>query len=161
MCPGRPCLHPLDSPTEMSTTHQPAIELNGLTKSLGSLTAVDHLSFSVARGEIFGRLGPNGAGKTTTIGILLGLLKPTSGMARVLGNDVATERQLIRKRIGVLLEDDGIYEQLTAFDNLEVFGRVWGIPPGERCARARALLTDMGLSDLAEQRFTRHRLTER
>ncbi len=116
------------------------------------LRAVDHISFSVEAGQIFGFLGPNGAGKTTTIHLLLGLLEPTSGRAEVLGFDTATQGDDVRARTGSLLEHNGIYEQLSAEDNLEFFGRIYGMPLQDRQARIKELLTQMELWDRRKNR---------
>jgi ABC-2 type transport system ATP-binding protein len=99
----------------------------------------------VPAGTIFGFLGPNGAGKTTTIRLLLGLLEPTAGQAQVLGFDTRAQADEVRTRTGALLEHTGIYEQLSAEDNLEFYGRAWRLPKAERQARIKELLTDMGL----------------
>jgi ABC-2 type transport system ATP-binding protein len=122
-----------------------AIRLDGLTRQFDAVRAVDGLSLEVPSGIIFGFLGPNGAGKTTTIRLLLGLLEPTGGRAEVLGFDTRTQAQEVRTRTGALLEHSGIYEQLSAEDNLEFYGRVWRMPEAERRSRIEALLTDMGL----------------
>jgi ABC-2 type transport system ATP-binding protein len=122
-----------------------AIRIEKLTRDFGSVRAVDNLSFEVPSGTIFGFLGPNGAGKTTTIRLLLGLLEPTTGMAHVLGLDTQTQATEIRARTGALLEHSGIYEQLSAEDNLEFYGRVWRIPEVERKTRIKELLSDMNL----------------
>lgn len=117
-----------------------AIEVNQLTRRFGSLTAVDGITFTVPTGTIFGFLGPNGSGKTTTIRLLLGLLEPDGGSARVLGYDSRREGCAIRERCGALLEHPGLYERLSAQDNLEFYGRVWHLSAAERQARTRALL---------------------
>jgi len=122
-----------------------AIRIEGLTRDFGPVRAVDNLSLEVPAGVIFGFLGPNGAGKTTTINMLLGLLEPTAGRAEVLGFDTKTQPDEIRARTGALLEHSGIYEQLSAEDNLEFYGRVWRMPTGQRQARIRELLTHIGL----------------
>jgi ABC-2 type transport system ATP-binding protein len=103
------------------------------------------MDLRVARGTIFGFLGPNGAGKTTTIRLLLGLLEPTSGSATVLGFDTRAQADRIRLASGALLEHSGIYERLSAQDNLDFYGRVWRMPTGERQARIKDLLTHLGL----------------
>jgi ABC-2 type transport system ATP-binding protein len=121
------------------------IETRGLTCSFGALRAVDDMSLQVARGTIFGFLGPNGAGKTTTIRLLLGLLAPTVGSASVLGFDTRNQADAIRERSGALLEHSGIYDRLSARDNLEFYGRVWRLPPAQRAARIKELLGNMGL----------------
>ncbi len=122
-----------------------AIETDGLTRAFGDLRAVDDLTLQVPAGSIFGFLGPNGAGKTTTIRLLLGLLAPTSGSATVLGHDSRTASAAIRERSGALLEYSGLYERLSAADNLEFYGRVWHLPRAERAARIQELLAHFGL----------------
>ena len=106
---------------------------------------MDNLTIQVSAGSIFGFLGPNGAGKTTTIRLLLGLLAPTSGSATVLGHDTRSAAPAIRERTGALLEFSGLYERLTAADNLEFYGRVWHLPRAARAARIQELLTHFGL----------------
>jgi ABC-2 type transport system ATP-binding protein len=122
-----------------------AIQLQGVGRSFGSVIALKDIDLEVPSGIVFGYLGPNGAGKTTTIRILLGLLDPTSGNARVLGFDTRTQADSIRLYSGALLEHSGLYERLSAADNLEFYGRVWRIPPAERKARVQELLTSLGL----------------
>ncbi len=122
-----------------------AIRMENLTRDFETVRALDGLSVEVPAGIIFGFLGPNGAGKTTTINLLLGLLEPTTGRAEVLGFDPATEGGEVRTRTGALLEHTGIYEQLSAEDNLEFYGRVWRMPADDRQARIEELLTDIGL----------------
>jgi ABC-2 type transport system ATP-binding protein len=122
-----------------------AIHTENLTRDFGPIRAVDGLSLEVPAGIIFGFLGPNGAGKTTTIRLLLGLLEPTAGRAEVLGFDTRTQADEIRARTGALLEHHGLYERLSAEDNLEFYGRVWHLPRAERQARIRELLTHLGL----------------
>jgi ABC-2 type transport system ATP-binding protein len=132
--------------------NSPAIRTEKLTRVFGSLRAVDDLSFEVPRGTIFGFLGPNGAGKTTTIRLLLGLLEPTAGRAEVLGFDTQAQSHEIRARTGALLEHSGIYEQLTAEDNLEFYARTWRLPAADRRARIRDLLTAMDLWERRKER---------
>jgi ABC-2 type transport system ATP-binding protein len=124
---------------------QTAIRVEDLTRDFGSVRAVDGLSLEVPAGTIFGFLGPNGAGKTTTIRLLLGLLEPTSGRSKVLGFDSQTQPEEVRGRTGALLEHSGIYEHLSAEDNLEFYGRVYRLPAAERRTRIQELLTHMGL----------------
>jgi ABC-2 type transport system ATP-binding protein len=126
-----------------------AIGMENLTRDFEAkaspVRALDGLTLEVPAGTIFGFLGPNGAGKTTTIRLLLGLLEPTAGRAQVLGFDTRTEADEIRTRTGALLEHPGIYEQLSAEDNLEFYARAWRLPKPERQARIKELLTGMGL----------------
>lgn len=128
---------------------QMAIRMEGLTREFtadaGPIRAVDHLSLEVPKGVIFGFLGPNGAGKTTTLRLLLGLLEPTNGRAEVLGFDTRTQADEVRTYSGALLEHSGLYEQLSAEDNLEFYGRVWRLPRAERQARIGELLNHIGL----------------
>jgi len=116
-----------------------------LTRDFASVRAVDGLTLEVPSGIVFGFLGPNGAGKTTTIRLLLGLLAPTSGGAQVLGCDIVTQGDEIRARTGALLEHHGLYERMTAEDNLEFYGRVYRMPADQRQARIRELLEHIGL----------------
>ncbi|KUJ98544.1 MAG: ABC transporter, ATP-binding protein component, partial [Thermococcales archaeon 44_46] len=98
-----------------------AIEVENLSKSYGNFKAVDELSFEVYKGEIFGFLGPNGAGKTTTILSMLGLIIPDKGTIKILGNDVFREPIKVKEKIGFLPENATLYEELTAWRNLEFF----------------------------------------
>ncbi len=129
-----------------------AIRTTSLTRDFGNVRAVDALTLEVPPGIIFGVLGANGAGKTTTINLLLGLLEPTSGNAQVLGFDTRTQGGAIRERTGALLEYTGLYERLTAEDNLDFYGRVWHLPAAERQARIKQLLTHVGLYDRRNER---------
>jgi ABC-2 type transport system ATP-binding protein len=124
-----------------------AIRTTNLRRDFGSVRAVDGLSLEVAAGTVFGFLGPNGAGKTTTIRLLLGLLDPTDGRAEVLGLDTRTQADPIRARSGALLEYNGLYERVSAEDNLDFYGRVWHMNSASRQARIKELLTEMGLYD--------------
>ncbi|HUL61852.1 MAG TPA: ABC transporter ATP-binding protein [Methanocella sp.] len=109
------------------------------------MRAVDRLSLEVPAGIVFGFLGPNGSGKTTTIHLLLGLLEPTAGKAEVLGFDTVTQAGEIRKRSGALLEFSGVYERLSALDNLEYYGRIWKMSAQDRRVRSKELLEHLGL----------------
>jgi ABC-2 type transport system ATP-binding protein len=124
-----------------------AIRTQNLSRTFGEVRAVRDLSLEVKSGSVFGFLGPNGAGKTTTIRLLLGLLEPTGGSAQVLGFDTRTQTDQIRELSGALLEHHGLYERLSAEDNLEFYGRVWRIPKPERDARKKEVLTQLGLWD--------------
>ena len=128
-----------------------AIEARDLVRDFGPIRALDHLSLDVPAGIVFGFLGPNGAGKTTAIRTFLGLVEPTSGSARVFGFDTKAEGDRVRERAGALLEHHGLYERLTAEQNLDFAGRVWRMPAGDRRARIRELLDQFGLWDRREE----------
>jgi ABC-2 type transport system ATP-binding protein len=127
------------------TVNDLAIWTENLTRSFAKVQAVDRLSLEIPAGVIFGFLGPNGAGKTTTIRLLMGLLDATSGQAKVLGFDVQKQAGEIRERTGALLEHSGLYERLSAEDNLEFFGRIWHLSATKRTARIKELLDHFGL----------------
>ena len=127
------------------------IEAHGLTKTYGRATAVDHISFSVERGEVFGLLGPNGAGKTTTILMLLGLTEISGGDVRVLGFNPAREPLSVKRRVGYLPDTVGFYDQLTAADNLRYTARLIGFKAVDREKRIAAALDQVGLSDFADK----------
>lgn len=122
-----------------------AISTENLSRDFGTVRAVDNLSLEVPRGIVFGFLGPNGSGKTTTIRLLLGLLEPTEGRAEVLGFDTLEHSHEVRQRTGALLEHPGLYERLSAEDNLEFYGRVWRLPTARRRSRIKELLSNLGL----------------
>ncbi len=128
------------------------IEANGLTKNYGAAVAVDHISFTVGRGEIFGLLGPNGAGKTTTILMLLGLTEISSGDVSVLGFNPAREPLSVKRRVGYLPDTVGFYDQLTAADNLSYTARLIGFKKAEREKRIADALDRVGLAEFAEKR---------
>jgi ABC-2 type transport system ATP-binding protein len=123
-----------------------ALNLRGLTKSYGSLRAVDDLSLDVRRGEIFGLLGPNGAGKTTTINIICGLLRSDSGDVRIGGHLLRDEPRECRKLLGLCPQDLIIWESLTCLEQLEFMARQYDVGPSEAKRRARELLGMLGLA---------------
>ena len=123
------------------------IEVQNLTKTFNGKTVLKDISFKVKEGEIFGYLGPNGAGKTTTMRIILGLLNPTSGNAFVLGQNLG-ENEKLRNKVGVLLENDGVYDKLSAYENLDYYAQLYGLSDSvERKRRIGELLEFVGLSD--------------
>jgi ABC-2 type transport system ATP-binding protein len=124
-----------------------AIRTNKLTRDFETVRAVDGMSLEVEQASVFGFLGPNGAGKTTTIRLLLGLLEPSSGNAEVLGFDTRKQANDIRRNCGALLEHNGLYERMSAFDNLEFYGRVGHMPKNDRRSRIQELLTNFDLWD--------------
>lgn len=128
-----------------------AIQTRGLTRSFAQVRALDDLTLEVPAGSVFGFLGPNGAGKTTTIRLLLGLIEPTNGTALVLGFDTRTQSHEIRARAGALLEHAGLYERLSAEDNLRFQGRVARMPRQQLDERIRELLSHLGLWDRRDE----------
>ncbi len=123
------------------------IETQGLTKKFGDLTAVDSVSLNVDEGEVFGFLGPNGAGKTTTVRMLCCLISKTSGDARIGGYDVGSEADSlkIRRMIGVVPDNVGLYEPLSAYKNLDIFGRLYGCSEAQRKESIQRFLNMLGL----------------
>jgi ABC-2 type transport system ATP-binding protein len=112
-----------------------AVVAEKLSRRFGDFVAVDGISFAVARGEIFGFLGPNGAGKTTTIKMLIGLLAPTSGRARVAGLDLATESEAVKRQVGYMSQLFSLYADLTVEENVTFFSGLYGVPRSKRAAR--------------------------
>lgn len=117
------------------------IEVEGLTKTFGSYTAVDHLNFEVKEGEVFGLLGPNGAGKTTTIRMLACLISPSAGSAKVGGYKIGEDQLEVRQSVGILTENPSLYERLTAYENMAFFAEAYNLSePQEKSKRIRELL---------------------
>jgi ABC-2 type transport system ATP-binding protein len=129
------------------------IKVNELTKSYGPTLAVDHLSYDVKEGEIFGFLGPNGAGKTTTIRIMVGLTQPSSGTAWIAGRDILKEPVEIKKTIGLVPETSNLYGELTAIENLIYQAELYGVPKKERRIRANQLLEEFELKEHQDKPF--------
>ncbi len=122
-----------------------AVEVRGLVKRFGDFVAVDNVSLTVSKGEIFGFLGPNGAGKSTTIRILCGLLAPTAGAAKVNGFDVATEPEKVKLSIGYMSQKFSLYDDLTVEENLNFFCGIYGVPKERRDERKEYVLAMAGL----------------
>lgn len=118
----------------------PAIEMIDLTKTFGTFTAVDSLSLTVQQGEIFGLLGPNGSGKTTTINMVSGLSKPTSGTVKVLGYDIRHHVRRVHQLLGSVPQETALYEELTAWANMEFHADLFGVPRREKQGRITAML---------------------
>src|SRR5215208_4828148 len=124
-----------------------------LRRRVKEIEAVKGVSFEIEKGELFGLLGPNGAGKTTTIKMLITLLLPTSGTARVLGYDVVKDPREVRKRIGYVFGGErGVYERLSGYDNLRYFAELYGVPPKEIRPRIESLLELVGLKGREQER---------
>lgn len=124
-----------------------AIEVEKLTKEFNGFVAVDHISFSIKSGEVFGLLGPNGAGKTTTMSMLSTMLKPTSGKASVNGFDILKKEDDVRKSIGIVFQDQSLDEELTAYENMDFHGRLYRIPKDLREERIKELMKLVELDD--------------
>jgi len=127
----------------------PAIEVKDLTRTFGSFTAVDRISFEVRAGEVFGFLGANGAGKTTAIRMLIGLLEPSGGTARVAGHDVYTESEAIKRSIGYMSQRFSLYEDLTPRENIRLYGGIYGLTLKQIRERTDRVLTRLGLARVA------------
>jgi sodium transport system ATP-binding protein len=131
------------------------IHVDNLTKSFrdlrrGQVLAVDRVSFDVRAGEVFGLLGPNGAGKTTTMRILCTVLKPTDGTASLAGFDVATQPSEVRQNIGFLSASTAIYDRMTAWEMVEYFGTLYGLPPEHLRERMETVFTSLQMNDFRD-----------
>jgi len=127
----------------------PAVKVERLTKDFGGLRAVNEVSFDIEGGRIFGLLGPNGAGKSTTLAMLSTVLAPTSGAAWVNGFDIRADPENVRRSIGIVFQDQSLDEELTAYENMDMHGRLYHVPRGERRPKIGALLELVGLSERA------------
>ena len=121
------------------------IKSTDLTKRFGNFTAVDHISFEIFKGEIFGFLGANGAGKTTAMRMLTGLSIPTSGNATIAGFDVYKQTEEIKKNIGYMSQKFSLYEDLTVLENLQFYGGIYGLSKKEIARKSQALIKDLNL----------------
>lgn len=126
-----------------------SISVRGLTKKFGDFTAVDHISFDVAKGEIFGFLGANGAGKTTAMRILCGLSLPTSGEGTVAGFDIRTRQEEIKKHIGYMSQRFTLYPDLKVCENIELFGGIYGLNDRQIGEKRRSMLQRLGLEEVS------------
>jgi ABC-2 type transport system ATP-binding protein len=122
------------------------VEALDLTRRFGDFVAVDHVTFQIEAGEVFGFLGPNGAGKTTTIRMLCGILAPSAGTGRVLGYDVARQSEQVKQRIGYMSQKFALYEDLTVRENLAFYAGLYGVPRAERGRRIAELIEMAGLT---------------
>jgi len=129
------------------------IEVENLRKEYDGLIALDDISFKVEEGEIFAFLGPNGAGKTTTINIMMGFIYPTSGRVRIFNQDITKNGKKIKKRIGFLPEELGFYGTLTAYEHMDFYGRLFGMPKAEREERILELLEMVGLLERKDSKL--------
>lgn len=129
------------------------IKAENLTRMFGDFTAVDHISFEVGRGEIFGFLGANGAGKTTAMRMLTGLLIPTEGDAQVAGLDVYTQAEQIKKQIGYMSQKFSLYEDLTVRENIRLYGGIYGLPDKEIKQKSDQLISMLDMQELQDKRI--------
>jgi len=127
-----------------------AIEVKGLSKTFNGTVAVNVISFSVAKGELFGFLGPNGAGKTTTVRMLTGVLKPSDGTATIQGHDICSEALQSRAHIAVVPEEANVYLDMSVWQNIMLMADLYGVPRKQRTRKAAELLDALGLSDRRE-----------
>ena len=137
---------------QRSDTGVPAIEVKDLCKTFGTFRAVDHLSLSVQQGEIFGLLGPNGSGKTTTINMISGLSVPTSGEVRVMGYDIRHNVRQVRQMLGSVPQETALYEELSAWANMDFHADLFGMPRKEKKERITRLLELVQLMDRKDSR---------
>jgi ABC-2 type transport system ATP-binding protein len=129
----------------------PAIDATELTRTFGSFTAVDRITFQVQSGEVFGFLGANGAGKTTAIRMLTGLLTPTSGKARVAGHDVSTESEAVKRSIGYMSQRFSLYEDLSPLENIRLYGGIYDLSGAAIKARAQEMLARLSMEASASR----------
>jgi ABC-2 type transport system ATP-binding protein len=127
-----------------------AIHVTDLTRTFGAFTAVDHITFDVKPGEVFGFLGANGAGKTTAIRMLIGLLQPSSGSARVAGYDVARDTEQVKRSIGYMSQRFSLYEDLTPRENIRLYGGIYGLTRDQIRQRTAEMLERLGFSSVAD-----------
>lgn len=140
----------VSGPTSAATV--PAIEMSDLSKSFGTFKAVDHLSLTVQQGEIFGLLGPNGSGKTTTINMVSGISTPTSGEVKVMGYDIRHHVRQVRQLLGAVPQETALYEELSAWTNMDFHADLFGIPRKEKKERITRMLELVQLLERKDSR---------
>jgi ABC-2 type transport system ATP-binding protein len=131
--------------------HDKIISVSNLTKTFGNFTAVNDISFEVAKGEIFGFLGANGAGKTTAMKMLIGISKPSSGKATVAGFDIFNQSEMVKKNIGYMSQKFSLYDDLTIKENITFFGGIYGLSRKEIKEKTTFLITELELKEVANQ----------
>jgi ABC-2 type transport system ATP-binding protein len=129
----------------------PSITVNNLTKKFGTFTAVNNISFSIKKGEIFGFLGANGAGKTTAMKMMCGLLLPTAGTAKIAGYDLATQSKMIKKNIGYMSQRFSLYDDLTVYENMQLFGTIYKIDKNILKQRIQNSLNELNINDFSNK----------
>ena len=135
----------------MKSNSENIIEVEHLEKKFGHFIAVNNISFSVKRGEVFGFLGANGAGKTTAIKMLIGLWKPTSGKATVAGFDLFTETEKIRRSIGYMAQRFALYDDLSVMENIQFYGGIYGLKKNILNERAEKLIAELGMESFRKE----------
>ncbi|MFB3926647.1 MAG: ABC transporter ATP-binding protein [Syntrophales bacterium] len=138
----------------MTNSNSDVVSVKDLEKKFGQFVAVDRITFSVRKGEIFGFLGPNGSGKSTTIRMLCGIITPTSGSGRVAGHDIITEAEMVKQSIGYMSQKFSLYGDLTPFENIRFYLGVYNVPSGQWNERIEWALDMTRLQD-ARNRTTR------
>src|SRR6516165_8489938 len=136
----------------MATASDPIIDIADVTIRFGPVVAVDHVSFSVRRAEVFGLLGPNGSGKTTLIRGLCGLIPLAEGQATVLGYDVLRQAERARAHIGYMSQKFSLYEDLTARENMDFYAGIYGLNPADARARKQELIDLTGMAPYLDRR---------
>jgi ABC-2 type transport system ATP-binding protein len=136
-------------------TTNPVIDARELTRRFGTFVAVDRISFDVAAGEVFGFIGANGAGKTTAIRMLIGLLQPSAGSARVAGFDVATQAEQVKRSIGYMSQRFSLYEDLTPRENIRLYGGIYGLTRAQIRERSDTMLQRLNASRIADEPVAR------
>ncbi len=131
--------------------HDKIISVSNLTKTFGNFTAVNDISFEVAKGEIFGFLGANGAGKTTAMKMLIGISKPSSGKATVAGFDIFNQSEMVKKNIGYMSQKFSLYDDLTIKENITFFGGIYGLSRKEIKEKTTFLITELELEEVSNQ----------
>jgi ABC-2 type transport system ATP-binding protein len=131
--------------------HNKIISVSNLTKTFGDFTAVNNISFEVAKGEIFGFLGANGAGKTTAIKMLIGISKPSSGEATVAGFDITKQSEMVKKNIGYMSQKFSLYDDLTIKENIMFFGGIYGLSRNKIKEKTAVLIAELELEEVANQ----------
>jgi ABC-2 type transport system ATP-binding protein len=127
------------------------ISVHNLTKTFGEFTAVNNISFEVAKGEIFGFLGANGAGKTTAMKMLIGISKPSSGKATVAGFDIANQAEMVKRNIGYMSQKFSLYDDMTIKENITFFGGIYGLSRKEIKEKTAVLIAELELEEVANQ----------
>ncbi len=148
--PGTPVI----PPQRASSLGTPVITADGLTIRFGDFTAVDHVSFEISKGELFGFMGPNGSGKTTIIKTLCGLLRPSEGTGTILGMDVQKQAAEIKRHVGYMSQKFGLYEDLTVSENMAFYGGVYGIRGEQAARRKKEIVALTGLEPYLNRRVS-------